>query len=647
VYPIKILLDTNIPNVAPFALTRGLFYDPKKERHREGESEEDGKEYEGEKDGESEEDDDEEDDDEEDEKKNGEKKDKSEEYPLFTFDVLYPTERIEDLGIDFFFDKTLFMKTLKGLSRTKIDSEKHENGKQNVYTMIKVLFPTNFPTEGNIHTSFEENIQKNPIVSDESIPLIPKWILKYFTKEETKFSYVKVESSPYTIYRITWVNDFINHPEYKKLININITNQKLKSRQIPKLKRELEKKVEDLHKIWEDFIDKLEKENEYDQNKSSILKKIESNLNEYKKRSSIMINIIPRLLASIQKLLQYNDDIEAVKPVAEDLYKINIYLKKANDAINIDITPFQFESIGFKEFMKRGIQVYYMNKIIENIANKDQKKTLLEKQEEADDEDFQHELSKYNYSDFKSELKSYIAPIRKSSNPDLQNMISKDANSKFKGESVIDFSKFLNYIHESYLSKHNKPQNAQLTNLLDIGVNIMNSENDDELIEDYDEKEKNTEEEDSQTTLEIYLQIDLIKGVLTDEIISRIECGLRGIFLVKMYKELKLKETDSFKLSKHRPLIDINNMEEEIKRTKEEALNDDSHKTADGESSKGKTLSTNTSVEEHDDSEYNDEDDDDDEQTASVDNSKTGGKRRISKRKILSKNMRKTKRRMK
>jgi hypothetical protein len=136
----------------------------------------------------------------------------------------------------------------------------------------------------------------------------------------------------------------------------------------------------------------------------------------------------------------------------------------------------------------------------------------------------------------------------------------------------------------------------------------MNSENDDELIEDYDEKEKNTEEEDSQTTLEIYLQIDLIKGVLTDEIISRIECGLRGIFLVKMYKELKLKDTDSFKLSKHRPLIDINNMEEEIKRTKEEALNDDSHKTADGESSKGKTLSTNTSVEEHDDSEYNDED---------------------------------------
>jgi hypothetical protein len=74
----------------------------------------------------------------------------------------------------------------------------------------------------------------------------------------------------------------------------------------------------------------------------------------------------------------------------------------------------------------------------------------------------------------------------------------------------------------------------------------------------------NAEEEDTQTTLEIYLQIDLIKGVLNDEIISRIECGLRGIFLVKMYKELKLKETYSFKLSKHRPLIDINNMEEEI-----------------------------------------------------------------------------------
>jgi hypothetical protein len=629
VYPIKILLDTNIPGLAPFALTRELFYDPEKKNANSVKK----------------------DDDEDEDDESGEEKDTSESssYPLFTFEVVYPLDTIRNVGMDFFFDKALFIKTLKGLKRTTIDMEKHENAKENVLTTLKVLFPTNFPTEGNIHVSFDENIQKTPTVSDESIPIIPQWILKYFMKSSTNYSYLEIGGEPYTLYRITWVNDFINHPEYKKLIDINTKNEKLKNKQIPNLRKELDKKIGELNTVWDNFLDKIEKDNGVS-DASDLLPKIQDTLNEYKKRSSIMINIIPRLLASIQKILQPATTTEAIKSISEELYKINNYLKKANDAIGIDITPFQFESAGFKEFIKRGIHVYYMNKIIEDIAEK-KKKSILEKQEEDEDEDFQHELSKYNYSDFKHELKSYISPIRSSSNIELQKMIYKDANPRSKIESQLEFSKFLNYINESYLSKHNKPQNIQLSNLLDIGVNIINSEKtdyDSEEDEDEDSDTKNNNvEEKTNTTLEIYLQLDLIKGILTDEVMSRIECDLRGLFLVKMYKELKLKDTDSFKLNKHRILININDIENEIKKTEDEALNEESKSGkstsfSDSEQPVSREKSSSKKPETKDD--YEDDEEDYENDTLSEKNTK-GGKINISKkRKSLLTQRRKTKR---
>lgn len=90
----------------------------------------------------------------------------------------------------------------------------------NVSVMLEALFPTSFLTFNNINNSFSENISDEfptNIYPSHIVPFLTKGFVQ-MTSAYIPYSYIKLGLSTYTTVRVLWLNDIINHPEYKKLI---------------------------------------------------------------------------------------------------------------------------------------------------------------------------------------------------------------------------------------------------------------------------------------------------------------------------------------------------------------------------------------------------------------------------------------------
>jgi len=154
------------------------------------------------------------------------------EYPYFTFDVVYPKSTLEYLSyperLKFFFNKEEFQerlnaysgKVLKNVTEYKGGSsdskdkryeeyykERDSNIQENILTMLEILLPTKFPAINDLTTSYDA--------------IFGKWSYRPFTMNpiiKRNFSYIKNGGKTYTFKKIVWLNDIVNNPEYKKLL---------------------------------------------------------------------------------------------------------------------------------------------------------------------------------------------------------------------------------------------------------------------------------------------------------------------------------------------------------------------------------------------------------------------------------------------
>lgn len=138
-------------------------------------------------------------------------------YPYFTNDVKYPdildTFSYEKI-IEFFFNKSEFAKTL--IQYTTVEKITHEMRneieKKNIKTMLILLFPTKYPVYSNVYDSYNYVIKNDKSIS--------KYMLKYANPFVSKnYSYLKQGGNIYTISRIIWINDFLNHPDMVDLFD--------------------------------------------------------------------------------------------------------------------------------------------------------------------------------------------------------------------------------------------------------------------------------------------------------------------------------------------------------------------------------------------------------------------------------------------
>jgi len=140
-------------------------------------------------------------------------------YPYFTFDVKYPKGQMQYLlyqeRIEIFFNKQLFSEYLYAYSKKTLVSKDNENYykerddiiEHNIMTMIEILFPTKFPVITDIHTSYDKIIGKSSFNRMILNPIKPKY-----------FSHLNINGKDYTFKKNVWLNDFLNHPLYRKLL---------------------------------------------------------------------------------------------------------------------------------------------------------------------------------------------------------------------------------------------------------------------------------------------------------------------------------------------------------------------------------------------------------------------------------------------
>ena len=144
---------------------------------------------------------------------------KMSEYPFFIETVPYPEEVLKRLSyndiLKTFFNKETFIKNVigKNIASDTINTETIE---KNIMIMLDLLFPTSYPINHNINTSYNKYLKKSPYKFNLEIR---NAVNAFFKKKTDNFSYIKIDGKTYTVSEIVWLNDIINHPTYKKLVN--------------------------------------------------------------------------------------------------------------------------------------------------------------------------------------------------------------------------------------------------------------------------------------------------------------------------------------------------------------------------------------------------------------------------------------------
>jgi len=180
-----------------------------------------------------------------------------EKYPYITgqvvYDAMYLYSLTYDRRIQFFFNKSVFKEyILNGMNYTgeistidyttnildniELRNRIYQNVNENVKTMINTLFPTSYPATGNNLISFDQYIKHDDPSFLSSLytsaigNVLPSAISSLMPSLSSYTSYVKIDGQQYTVFRSIWLNDFINCPPFKELMekfnNFNIWKNK-------------------------------------------------------------------------------------------------------------------------------------------------------------------------------------------------------------------------------------------------------------------------------------------------------------------------------------------------------------------------------------------------------------------------------------
>jgi hypothetical protein len=136
-------------------------------------------------------------------------------YPFFSRNVLYDPSIFINLPyhsiVEIFFNENNFRRLL--LNRLPLDNNPKNmasNGDKNIMTMLLALFPTAYP----IKSAVSESI--SIFFSKFSARKITQMLNDVFRGEQ--YCYMKINSKVYTVKQAIWLNDLLNHPKYRLLI---------------------------------------------------------------------------------------------------------------------------------------------------------------------------------------------------------------------------------------------------------------------------------------------------------------------------------------------------------------------------------------------------------------------------------------------
>jgi hypothetical protein len=409
------------------------------------------------------------------------------------------------------------------------------NLRHNIRTMLQLLFPTTFPLINNIHKSFNQKIKNN--FSNFSFDNL--W-QRHDVYEEQTYSYLKLSGKSYTVIRIIWLNDIYNHPIYKKIVTeyrtFNVWKESKKGELALEVSK-LEKKISsDFGEGGQYRITETERANIISQKK----------YNE-KSQSSRYTNSdyeFERMNINIDKLIENIDELNTLINLKNPPYKIIL-----DNAIAIKSLFEQLKQN--KVIFKRDLS-NKVGRLISSIEAINTAKTIKEKfidndelylnYEREEDQNTQDELKKSypQYSNFIQLFRQYIRPTRDTTNEGLQNLFQDFA----KGSNSDELLRFLNpdeYFQE-LVSAGRDEDGIKPRDKMNTGVGIL------PLTE-------------NQPKYEIFLQVDLIEGILNDKNISKINCLYKSEYLGTELDVLLYPQSKPWELNTKRLFFSLNDKE--------------------------------------------------------------------------------------
>ena len=471
-------------------------------------------------------------------------------YPYFTTNVLLPLANFQSLNrsecIDLFFDRQKFYYFIRNFRRTTDPAEQSANAKNNVIVMLELFFPTSFPSKQNIHSSYDDKIKQIPLVTNQGDSVIPDFILNYFHANPQQFSYLQIGGAKYTVTSVTWLNDVVNHPDYNKLI------------------REVHK-----YTIWEQNLKKTTRR------QIETLKK--QFLNTWKKCADLFkeyINItgIGALIKRIFESIYFEQDInKQIKKVAD--------LDKYRHEKNADLPREIIYNDNVTKLLRISTSVHTLNQTLDYFEDPSQFPDLFVKQEKEYDDfaGLRNILLRYPvFINTMRYISSFVAPyynsvsqgregseiaasgsvLRETSNVKLQNTITQFVNSSADkmssmNQAPISLKNFAEVVVNKYLNEQTRTDvdDTDVSDLMNTDVVTLHNSN------AADKKEDQVVQENSM--YEIYLEVDVVKGILNYENIGKLFCQYRGSLLEKMYEQLKYHKANDVTMSKNRPMFNV------------------------------------------------------------------------------------------
>jgi len=475
-------------------------------------------------------------------------------YPYITNSVYLPMTKLKALEhdklVEFFFDENNFITTLSSLSdnlsQTKSD-DANKILKTNVMSMLELLFSTKYFVVNNVHLSMDLLLKTNP---NKSI---------FYNPSKTNFSYLKIDNKPYTVTKVVWLNDIVNHPRYRDLLTeIHNVVVSIKDDARNELKL-IEKGVDNIVSLFNQLFSSIAAVKDISFTKNSAISMIVC---------KFIINFLTNThVTGFDRLYELTEnDINATSDVAtkmaalgigyrNDLEKIKRdVLQPLIDNMETDTDIYRYQSlytwlnntnagmldmlIGTKEY-KEQTKLASRENIINTVINKSRENIVrINKYIKLTTFDFQ--LNPFTDRKVNSSLTFFINNVyplftsfRKSSNAVLQQHI--------EGSSIDDTKMLFNSLDKIYNRFISK--NKQITidkALVDIGVDRINFE-----------RGKMSPKN------EIYIMLDLIEGEVNETNKKEVYCSYTDQYLGNMLDDLMKKDTDV--VVKNKALYSIDN----------------------------------------------------------------------------------------
>jgi hypothetical protein len=467
-------------------------------------------------------------------------------YPFFTKDIPLPKSVLNSMSyhdkIKFFFNYDEFENVIYGnpdsfVSNLSIDADEFDEENNiinfNVNAMLKILLPIMYPYPENPGETFSMIIQKRTDI-DITLKGSTSFLenispgLDIFPGTSENQSYITINGKQYTVIRVIWLNDIVNNPVYKNLLDdysafkewMDYTRNQIIDEYKLILKKNSISEQEDV-----DEIDRLISENNMflDQ---QINDKTKSNIGILKESIRALFEILKTDLSNqpdnkipltVDKLTDLVDKVKNILFV-EEVGKVRINVEMR---LKTKLKPI-IARIDRLSLLQKIQKKYFGNNIVMSIDD--------------EDETIRGEFAeKYRpYADFLEKIREFSSGSNRTSNAELQALI----DDFYKGESAA-FIEYLDYVNKNYINddssavipalenKSGTPYfinlNAQSTYPFYTGVQISNADGEEYVI---------------------HLLVDVVGGVITEQNKSRFNCALTSVKLEDSIKKLQKTRRD-------------------------------------------------------------------------------------------------------